>query len=101
MKADTLEKLLESSEPPVILDVRTAMEFNSGHIAGAVHAPVTRVFQEATSANPDKQKTLVLVCEHGPRAQLALAFLKLRGFRKLELLSGHMHKWREAGRPLE
>lgn len=100
MTIENLEKLIKSGNPPVVLDVRTAMEFNSGHIEGAVHAPLSRLSAEAKIASPDKQKVLVLVCEHGPRAQLSLAFLKFRGYKNLELLSGHMHQWRQAGLPL-
>lgn len=100
MTAETLINLLKSGDSPVVLDVRTAMEFNAGHIKGAVHAPLSKLFSEAKTASPDKQRPMVLVCEHGPRAQLALAFLKMRGYQKLELLSGHMHKWRQAGLPL-
>lgn len=100
MTAETLEQLIESGDSPVVFDVRTAIEFNSGHIEGSVHAPLSRLVSAAKAASPDKQKMLVIVCEHGPRAQLALAYLKFRGFKNLELLNGHMHKWRQSGRPL-
>lgn len=101
MTAETLEKLINKGQAPAVLDVRTAMEYNSGHIPGAIHAPMSKLFQAANEAAPDKNSPLVLVCEHGPRAQLSLGLLKLRGYRQTALLSGHMYKWRQEGRPLK
>jgi hydroxyacylglutathione hydrolase len=101
MTAEQLENLIVDRKSPAVLDVRTSMEFNSGHIEGAHHAPLSRLFSVASSQAPGKVEMLVLVCEHGPRAQLALALLKMRGYKNLDLLSGHMSKWRESGRPLK
>lgn len=101
MTADQLENLLMDGRGPAVLDVRTSMEYNSGHIEGAHHAPLSKLFRVASNQAPGKDELLVLVCEHGPRAQLALALLKMRGYKNLELLNGHMSKWRESGRPLK
>ena len=101
MTADQLENLIVEGKSPAVLDVRTAMEFNSGHIEGAHHAPLSKLFRVAGDEAPSKEELLILVCEHGPRAQLALALLKMRGYKNLDLLAGHMSRWRESGLPLK
>ena len=101
MTAEHLENLLTKGQGPIVLDVRTAMEYESGHIESAFHAPLLNLFGIAKREAPTKSELLVLVCEHGPRAQLSMALLKMRGYRNLELLRGHMSKWRESGRPLK
>lgn len=101
MTAEELEKTLKSDQPLVVLDVRSSFEFNSGHIPGAAHAPLANVLKRTQAVCSDKETLLVIVCEHGPRAQLARVLLKLTGYKKLELLDGHMARWRQSGRTLQ
>lgn len=101
MTADDLARRIKSKQAPVLLDVRSHDEFSSGHIAGAVHAPLATVLQAASSASRSKADLLVLTCEHGPRAQLARVLLKWSGYRQVELLEGHMAQWRRDGRPVK
>ena len=97
MTAEELTGLIKTGRAPLILDVRSGFEFNSGHIAGAVHAPFTSVLNSLAAASCAKDDPIVITCEHGPRAQLAKVLLKMRGFRKVELLDGHMAHWRGMG----
>jgi len=101
MTAEQLERHLKNGAAPIVLDVRSSFEYNSGHIPGAIHAALPGVLKAATEATGSKQDLLVIVCEHGPRAQLARMFLKLRGYNNLQLLEGHMSRWRSSERPLQ
>ena len=101
MTAEQLVKHLQSGSAPVVLDVRSTYEYDSGHIPGAVHAPLPRLCEAAGTAADSKQGLLLLVCEHGPRAQVARLVLLLRGYRNLQLLQGHMSGWRGSGHPLQ
>jgi len=94
VKAEELQRLIKSGHAPLVLDVRSRFEFNAGHIAGAVHAPLTSVLNVLASTACAKDDLVVITCEHGPRAQLARMLLKMRGFSKVELLDGHMASWR-------
>lgn len=96
-----LVRRMQSGAPPLVLDVRSRGEFAAGHIPGAVHAPLPHLLHVVRTASVDKGALLVLVCEHGPRAQLARVLLKLRGYRRVDLLDGHMSRWRNAGRLLK
>lgn len=101
MNADKLEELIELGQAPVILDVRSGLEFKSGHIKGAVHAPLPNLLKRVVAAVEQKTEPLVILCEHGPRAQVAAMYLKFRGYKSVELLDGHMSHWRNSNRPME
>ena len=94
MNAEELLKMLKAKQAPIILDVRSGFEFNSGHIHGAVHAPLSNLLQRTALEVQDNSELIVVTCEHGPRAQLAKMLLKWRGYKNVELLEGHMANWR-------
>jgi hydroxyacylglutathione hydrolase len=101
MTADKLEELLELGQAPVVLDVRSGLEFKSGHIKGSIHAPLPNLLKSTAAAVKQKSEPLVVICEHGPRAQVAAMYLKFRGYGSVELLDGHMSRWRSSNRPME
>lgn len=101
MTADMLEALLESGQAPAVLDVRSSLEFRSGHIKDAIHAPLPNLLKSVAAAVEQKSDSLVLICEHGPRAKMAAMYLKFRGYKSVELLDGHMSQWRDSNRPME
>lgn len=80
-----------------MLDVRSAAEYASGHIPGAIHAPAMKILIKQALLPEDKGAELVITCEHGPRAQLAQGVLSMYGYRNTTLLDGHMSGWRMAG----
>ena len=100
MLAEELEKSIKSGQAPVVLDVRSSFEFNSDHIPGAIHAPLSNILKITQAVSQNKTDPLVLICEHGPRAQLGRMLLKWHGYKNLELLNGHMLRWRQSGRLL-
>ena len=101
MTAEELEKRIKAGQAPIILDVRSGAEFRSGHISVAIHAPLANVLKATQTVSKNKEDLQVLICEHGPRAQLAKVLLKWHGYKNLELLNGHMALWRHSGRPLK
>ena len=101
MTAADLAKMLNFKQPPCILDVRSVMEYRAGHVPGALHSPSWRLLLRLVPLPREKEATLVVTCEHGPRAQIAKALLGLAGYRNVVLLDGHMAGWRRAGLPME
>ena len=87
--------------PPTILDVRSAAEFAEGHVPGAKNIPFWAVPWRARELGAGPDDSIVVYCGHGPRAQLAIAALRARGFTRVASLAGHMAEWREAGYPVE
>lgn len=80
-----------------ILDVRTAEEFKSGYIAGALQANWLSAteFAERTKYL-DVQKPILIYCASGVRSGEAAKQLRTRGYTVYEL-SGGMNKYKKEG----
>ena len=84
-------------EGVTVLDVREPLEWQHGHIDGAVHIPLTQIPDRAAELPVDQQ--LLVVCKVGSRSAQATAFLREKGFEAVNLAGG-MIDWVEAGRPM-
>jgi rhodanese-related sulfurtransferase len=60
----------------ILVDVREADEFRSGHIPGAVNAPLSTI----TSTTLPKTAPLFLYCLRGSRSKRAAGILKRMGY---------------------
>ena len=93
---------MQGSSPPLILDVRTAREFRDGHLAGAVNISIVDDFRNRFERlNPPKDKSIVVICEHGPRASFAGFVLKASGYTSVYNLDGAMKAWKANKLPME
>ena len=68
-------------EGGVVIDVRSAAEFKSGHPTGAVNIPLDRISDVAKKYK--KEQKIILCCRSGMRAGNAKAQLKALGFQYL------------------
>ncbi|MCI0655370.1 MAG: rhodanese-like domain-containing protein [Methylococcaceae bacterium] len=80
---------------PLILDVRSTLEYNAGHVPGARHVSFWTPLFNREEIPADAEKPVVVYCEHGPRAYIAFWGLKHAGFKDIHLLDGHMSQWRK------
>lgn len=98
---ERLLELIESGDPPVVLDTRSRVEYDHGHVPGAVHFPFWKSFWAAGDLAYAKTDPLVVYCEHGPRASVARFALERHGYGNVMTLDGHMTGWKKAGLPVE
>jgi rhodanese-related sulfurtransferase len=101
MKREELRARLDSGRAPFILDVRSEAEYRDGHVAGAVHIPFQQVAARAAEIPVTNDAEIVVYCGHGPRAWIAAAALRRRGFSNVQYLDGHMSGWNRAGFPIQ
>ena len=85
----------------LVLDVRSHREYREGHVPGAAHLPFWAVLARAGQLRASRDTPITVYCAHGPRAWIAKAALRARGYRRVSLLKGHMRAWKKEGRPLE
>jgi rhodanese-related sulfurtransferase len=97
--ANKFERL--ARQPGVtILDVRTADEYASGHLPGAVSMDVRSPDFVTRVSQLDKSKTYLLHCRTGVRSTSACKLLGEMGFTNLYNLNGGISAWESAGKPV-
>ncbi|MGB4440736.1 MAG: rhodanese-like domain-containing protein [Coriobacteriia bacterium] len=74
-----------------LVDVRTAAEFEAGHLPGAELVPLNTF--EAAAAGWDPSEPIVLYCATGSRSSQAAAVLRGLGFKTVYDLGGGIVQW--------
>ena len=64
----------------VWIDVRSAEEFNTGHLQGAANIPHDKIIEGVKAIGSDKDAPINLYCRSGRRAEAALTELKNAGY---------------------
>lgn len=75
-----------------IVDVRTAREWQSGHVPGAVHVPLGELLARAPAIPRDRP--LATICEGGYRSNLAASLLERIGIEPVVNIADGMSAWR-------
>lgn len=83
----------------VLVDVREKLEWNEGHIPGAIHVPRGYLELQIEEAVPDKSKTVVLYCAGGVRSLIAGVTLQQMGYHNPISMSGGFGQWKGNGYP--
>lgn len=76
----------------VLLDVRTAGEYNGGHMKGAIHIPVQELAARADELKKHADREIVCYCQSGSRSLMGAARLKKLGYRAASL-DGGIAEW--------
>ncbi|MDR2134773.1 MAG: rhodanese-like domain-containing protein [Treponema sp.] len=84
------KRVLESEEPYLLVDVRTAEEFGAGHIAGARLIPDYEIAARAPEELPDKDAPVIVYCRSGMRSSGAARALIKMGYTRIYDLGGIM-----------
>ena len=97
LNAADLRGLLDSPNPPRILDVRTPGEFEGVHIAGAYNVPLDLLREHSDEIRTHLDDHVVLVCRSGQRAAQAEQTLHDTGLTNVHILDGGMNSWEAGG----
>jgi rhodanese-related sulfurtransferase len=97
LNAADLRGLLDSANPPRILDVRTPGEFEGVHIAGAYNVPLDLLREHSDEIRTHLDDHVVLVCRSGQRAAQAEQTLHDTGLTNVHILDGGMNSWEAGG----
>jgi rhodanese-related sulfurtransferase len=96
---DLLDRL-QDTPAPIVLDVRTPREFQSGHVPGAVNIEYRQIPSRLADLAAVREREVVVYCEVGPRAQVAQDILQQAGFTNVRHLQGDMRAWRQDRLPV-
>lgn len=83
----------------VILDVRDAAEFATGHVRDAKNIPLKELPKRVAELDKFKSKAVIVVCGSGTQSSKATAKLKNFGFNDVYSLSGGLTAWQAQGLP--
>lgn len=98
------QELLTALKAPnhniVVLDVRSAEEYENGHLVNAINISHNTVADKLNQLSQYKDSTVVVYCRSGRRAGVAEHILTENGFKNLRHLTGDMNGWLTAELPV-
>lgn len=92
-RASTIPALVKAGA--LVIDVRSAGEFSSGHLDEAIHIPHTEVAQKIAQYEKNKSRTLIVYCRSGGRAEVAKQALEQAGYTEV-INGGSLSQMRKA-----
>jgi rhodanese-related sulfurtransferase len=92
---------LRTKTNTVLLDVRSAAEFEKGHIPGAINMDINSTQFTEKVSGLDKGKTYLVNCAVGMRSARACQKLTTLGFTNLVDLAPGFEGWKKAEKPVQ
>src|ERR1700712_1093703 len=90
------------SNGAVVIDVREAEEWSTGHIPGARHVPKSFLESRIEGAAPDREQHVILYCQSGNRsAWAARTLIDDLGYTNVESMTGGITLWKDRGYAVE
>jgi len=63
-----------------IIDVRTAEEYNSSHLAGSINIPHDQIGEKIAQVTTNRSEPLLIHCRSGKRSAFATSTLQAQGY---------------------
>jgi len=80
-----------------VIDVRERVEWDAGHIGGALLIPLGELASRAATELPDRDAPLLIHCRSGARSERASAWLAAQGYSNVVNLRALVADWQKAG----
>lgn len=90
----------EEAKKVTVLDIRTPVEFEDGHIEGATNIDFIDPTFKDEIAKLDKDKPYLVHCQSGGRSGRSLEAFKKLGFKQVYHLDGGLTAWKTGGNPV-
>jgi rhodanese-related sulfurtransferase len=84
----------------VVLDVRDASDYASGHIAGARNIPLADLKNRLHELEDWRERPVAVICRTDRRSAQAVQLLAEQGFAQVLLVKEGMQRWQNEGLPL-
>ena len=82
------QRIMDTEDNIIILDVRTQQEFDEGHIPNAICVPNETITGESIPELPDKQQIILVYCRSGRRSKEARRKLSSYGYTNIKEFGG-------------
>ena len=84
----------------LVLDVRSADEFATGHLPNAKNIPLPEINNRLKEIEKSKNAVVITVCATGVRSSNAVSVLNKAGFAQVFSLEGGTEAWKTQGMPI-
>jgi len=91
---------LMNHQNAVLVDVREDKEYQEGHIANAMHIPLSKINDQAQKLDKYKKRPIIAYCRTGSRSGSACNRLQKHGFESVYNLRGGLMAWQKDNLPL-
>lgn len=92
---------LQGEPVPLVVDVRTRLEWEQSHIAGALSVPLASLTASLPSLAVHRERRVVTICLSAHRSISAVRVLREHGFTDVRQLKGGMLAWWARSLPTE
>ena len=94
LKVEALQKMLEQTPQPLIIDIRTAWEYEAGRIGDALNlGPQQPDFLPILKQTATVDQVIVVYCKMGSSSRATTDLLVKQGFQKVYNLKGGYLAW--------
>lgn len=98
VSSNQLTRMVNAGEATLV-DIREAKEFGSGHIAGAINIPYSKLQSRISELSAHKEKTIILIDKYGQQTGAAGKELTKSGYQPARLQGG-MANWQADNLPV-
>jgi rhodanese-related sulfurtransferase len=98
IEPSALREQLRKDRRLQLIDVRSTIEFDAGHIKGARSVPIQKLKGKLPDLNLDPKRPVIAICQTAHRSVPAVRLLRQQGY-DVQQLGGGMNAWRAAGFP--
>ncbi len=91
IRPTALKALLDSAQPPVVLDVREKWELEAARLPDTLDIPMNEIPDRL--ADLPRDRDIVVMCHGGVRSLRVAHFLAQNGFDRIANLTGGIHAW--------
>lgn len=99
LSAQFAAELLDSKQPPFLIDVRTPRERDQKFIAGSLSLPLSHLAENFKMV--PQNRPVVVYCAGGYRSSLAASLLQRNKFAPVAEIAGGLAAWESANLPLQ
>ena len=82
----------------LLVDVREQLEWDAGHLPGAILVPKSRLEASIDAAVPDRAAPVILYCGVGQRSLFAAQTMRTLGYADVASMAGGIEQWAREGR---
>ncbi|MBI9071596.1 MAG: hypothetical protein JEY94_08350 [Melioribacteraceae bacterium] len=93
IKADAVNTNILTGVDQVVIDIRTAVDYNIGHIKGAVNVVANDILSYYETNNLSNKTVVVIACYTGQGAGWATSLLRIMGYNNVFDLKWGMCSW--------